>query len=67
MKFVIELDDFACGTAERQVMRRGWEREANRPQSAQLCHQNPSRASGGRAAPIPNRSNMTPERSLPTR
>jgi hypothetical protein len=34
MEFVIELNDFACGATERQVVRRGWEREANRPQSA---------------------------------
>jgi hypothetical protein len=30
MKFVIELDDFACSMAEHQVMRWGWERELKR-------------------------------------
>ena len=30
MKFVIELDDFACSATERQVMRWGWEREPKR-------------------------------------
>ena len=45
MKFVIELDDFACGAAERQVMRRGWEREPNRPQSAQFM---PSKSKSGK-------------------
>ena len=29
MKFVIELDDLACGAAERQVVRRGWERKGS--------------------------------------
>jgi hypothetical protein len=34
MEFVIELNDFACGATEREVVRRGWEGEANRQRSA---------------------------------
>ena len=61
MKFVIELDDFTCGAAECQVVRRGWERKRRLGVSS-ARHQNPSWAGGGKAAPKPNRSNKTPER-----
>src|SRR5260221_13490733 len=62
MKFVIELDDFTCGAAKRQVVRRGWERKrrvGSQLGSPRHRHQNPSWAGGGKAAPKPNRNKKT--------
>jgi hypothetical protein len=45
MKFVIELDDFTCGAAERQVVRRGWERKN---EEARVSSALPTKSKSGR-------------------